>query len=749
MKTKIQRSKSLRPFAKSEYTSLVAIRLVFFSTILLSILLASCNQESTFDQNISTNPDFPVLNRDPSNIPLLPGEPILGNELRNPYDINNMENAYATLTGSTIQFTPTHYYIKFSPVDGEDIIEIETFEEEYGYEFETQPLHFQVLAEGKEDYIDPGLSGEGFSPEYGAVTQSDFTSGHLPDVPYVVLNEMYIPLYETRLTFTAFVISGNEQYYEALEGLCHPDCPSWPDCLDDPSLTCQVGLGTDFIPTIDPMTTQPRENFPGYILDENLGYFGEIEETSSRIPIIPDDLDCPEGCIPILEMAPVELGGWFWDCDCSDDWDDDGGSGDPPAGQVARCGCFVYDDKRMPGGKLSVTDTQFPEPEGVRKVKVMTAPRYFGFIWQNTNTDNNGCWKIDKRYNVRNLKIKAVFKDRVTDRMVVRALRGIRLWNAFLKPVKHKFVEARSNKDWHSLCLTISDDVDNNDSRDEQSYVAALTNNSIHEYYDDFSSMPSPGKIRVLIHNWSDKGDAAPMFSEIDQDQFTFSDISGFLISHDIPYIQPLTTLWDWGKPDMLISFGESEPSDEKRSTVYHEMTHVSQYAMAGPVWWEAYVRYIIGIAFTNQPSPYGDGSSPGAGRAELTEGMAYAFENIIADRKYGLLHSNSGFPNSNRYINLGERLRFRDNANEFIPSGLYFDLFDENGVYPPEMTEQEPNGVDDLVSNFPFETQVQIIGLPLMESIEQFQNRLWQFNGSTSGNTLNNYIQLFQSYGY
>lgn len=128
MKTKIYGSKPQSPIIKSNFISIDKIRLVFFNTILLNILLASCNQESTIDENIATNLDFPVLNRDPSNIPLLPGEPILGNELRNPYDINNMENAYATLTGSTIQFTPTHYYIKFSPVDGEDIIEIETFE---------------------------------------------------------------------------------------------------------------------------------------------------------------------------------------------------------------------------------------------------------------------------------------------------------------------------------------------------------------------------------------------------------------------------------------------------------------------------------------------------------------------------------------------------------------------------------------------------------------------------------------------
>lgn len=672
----------------------------------------------------------------------------MGDELQNPYDLVNMENAYAILTGSTIQFSPTHYYIKFSPVDGEDIIEIESFEEAYGYEFETQPIHFQVVAEGMEDYVDPLVGDGGFSPEYGAVTTQDFSGGHFPNVPFVVLNRMYIPDYATRLTFTAFVISGNEQYYEAIDGLCHPDCPSWPDCLEDASLTCQVGPNVGYIPSIDPMTTQPKQNFPGYILDKDLGYLGEIVETSSRIPIIPDNLDCPEGCIPILETAPVSLGGWFWDCQCPDDWGDDGGGG-PPAGQVEKCGCYVYDDKRMPGGKMSVTDTQFPEPEGVRKIKVMTAPRYFGFIWHNTNTDDNGCWKINKRYFVKNLKIKAVFKDRVSDRMVIRSLRGIRLWNAFLKPVKHKFLESRSNKEWHSLCLIIEDDTDNN-SRDEQSYIAALTNNSIHEYYDDYSSMPSPGKIKVLIHNWGEELDAAPMFSEIDQDQFTFSDISGYFLAFDFPYVEPLTTLWDWSKPDLFLSFGDSDPSDQKRSTVYHEMTHVSQYAEAGPIWWEEYVRYIIHVALTpGQPKPYGDGSVNGAGRAELAEGMAYAHELVIADSKYGTLHSQSGGFQFNRYINQAELLLFRNDANEFIPSGLFFDLFDENGVFPAEVSRQEPNSITDEVKNFPFETQIQVFGFPGMENVDQFQNLLWQFHGTATGNLLNDYNLLFQSYGH
>jgi hypothetical protein len=710
--------------------------------------VSSCQQENQIDPGVSNNADSPIQFRDPSNPPMIPGETILGDQLQNPYDITNIENAYTALTGSTIQFSPTHYYLKFSPVDGEDIIEIEAFEEEYGYEFETQPIHYEVLAEGKEDYVDPIVGDGGFSPEYGAVTQADYTGGHFPNVPYVVLNEMYIPIYETRLTFTAFVISGNEQYYEAIDGLCHPDCPSWPDCLDDASLTCQVGSTVGYMPTIDPMATQPRENFPGYILDEDIGYYGEIDETSSRIPIIPDDLDCPEGCIPILEVAPISLGGWFWDCDCPDDWDDNGGLGGPPPGQVSRCGCFVYDDERKPGGKISVEDTQLPEPEGVRKVKVMTAPRYFGFVWHATNTDDDGCWKIDKRYNVKNLKIKSVFKDRVSDRMVIRAMRGIRLWNAFLKPAKHKFLEERANRDWHSLCLLLEDAQDDN-SRDEQSYVAALTNNSIHEYYDDFTTMPSPGKIKVLLHNWGDHLNAAPMFSEMDQDQFTIVDVNGFLSVFEVSPLDVFLNLWDWSKPDLFLSFGDSDPSDLKRSTVYHEMTHASQYAMAGPVWWEAYVWYIIGITFTDQPGPYGDGSSPGSGRAELTEGMATAHEFVVADSKYELLHSFSVNPQFLRFMNRAEVLTFNNVVESFIPEGLFFDLYDENGVFPTAVSRPEPNTITDHVRNFPFETQVQVFDLPAMENIDQFKNFLWQFHGAPSGNVLPNYNQLFQSYGH
>ena len=719
-----------------------------YGLLTLTVLLfaLSCKQEGA--ELIS--PDSSITFRSPDDPPLVEGEPILGAELENPYDINNMQEAYELITGVSTTLQPTHYYLKVIPVNGKDILELEAFEEDYGYEFETQPIHFKIIADGKEDYVDPAVGDEGFSPEYGAITASDYLAGHFPDIPFQLLNIMYIPEYETRLTFTAFVISGNEPYYEAIEGLCHPDCPSWPECLDVPSLTCTVLPTPAEIPTLDPYHSDPREDFPNYIFDGALGYYGSVEEISGRIPDPPINDECNPPCVEIVILQyDLQTGGfiWQWGCDC--DIDDDGGDGEggPPSGQTEECDCYVYIDDRKPGGKISVEDTQL-EDEGVRRIKVKTAPKTFGFIWKTTNTDNNGCWKIDNRYNVKRLKVKAVFKDRVTDRMIIRSLRGARYWNAFLKPVKHKFLVTRTNRDWNSLCLLI-EDSENDNSRDEQSYVAATTNNAVHEYYDDYTNMPSPGKIKILIHNLDDRLDAAPMFSEIDQDQFDAGDINNWFLAFTTPYTGLIYSLWEFSKPDVFISFGNTEGTDRKKSTVYHEMVHVSQYAVTGRSWWEEYVFYVVGISLTDQPKPYGDGSSNGSGRAELTEGMAYALETVISDAEYGLAHSLGTPAQANRYLNNGERSRFWNAGTEFIPRGLFFDLFDQNGAFPAAVSAPEPAGISDNAFGFSFENQVQAINPLIVDDIETFQTRLWQTFGAGSGSTFTNYSALFDSYGH
>lgn len=224
--------------------------LKFFSSLLLVCILASCsNDELAISKNFS-NQKVDLREEDP---PSGPGETVLGAELNNPYDIANMNNAYQLLTGQAGNLEPTHYYIRFSPTTGDHIVDIADYEEANDYEFESQPIHYEVVYEGEEGYVDPSVGEGGFGPEYGAITAEDYDLGKIPNIPYQVLNVMHIPKYETKLTFTAFVISGNEQYYEAVDGLCHPDCPTWPDCLEDSTLTCQIdssSLAT--LTTIDP-----------------------------------------------------------------------------------------------------------------------------------------------------------------------------------------------------------------------------------------------------------------------------------------------------------------------------------------------------------------------------------------------------------------------------------------------------------------------------------------------------------------
>jgi hypothetical protein len=746
----------------------------WLALIVILALAWSCEKEALPDISAPADVNSAIENRSLGGVLSGSGETVLGNVLNNPYALDNINQAYQILRGSFGDLQPTHYYLKWLPQTGEHIEALEAFEEAQGYEFETQPIHFEVVYEGTENYLDPAIGENGFSPEYGAVAAAHFNTSAMPAVPFELLEVMHIPKYETRLTFTAFVLSGNSEHYEAIDGLCNPDCPTWPDCLGDNSLTCEIQPGATII-TISLVASSsgkeeedklevsvPKENFPNYILDERMGQFGEEEVVNATIP---EHIECLPGCI--AKLRPNPNAGPFhleWYCDCDDDpteeEDDEEEDPEPPAGQVEQCGCFVYENKKKPGGRIILTDTQTGD-EGVRRVKVKTIKHHWGFIWRNTDTDDEGCWKMDKAYNVRRMKTKVVFKDRASDRAVIRSFRGARFWNAFLKPVKYTWKLRRNGKNWHALCLRLEDDPEDHTSKQEEGYVAALTNNGMHEYYDDFGvDLPSPGKLRILIHTLDDRLNAAPMFRMMDNNLIALSDITDYLAAYQTIFTGLLYTFWDISKPDIFISFGDPDPSDDKRQTVYHEMVHASQYAQVGRDWWIDYVTYIMTRVGSGEPLPYGDGTTPGAGRAELAEGMAESVELYLADLKYGLLHSD-GFAQLRRYMNQAELLEFWEdpdlppNAN-FIPEGLFFDLFDENGTNPAAgiVTVGEGNRVNsitlpirDNAGGFTFLQQLNAFG-PFTETIEEFQDQLWQQSGP-NGNTLVNYNQLFQDYGF
>lgn len=339
--------------------------------------------------------------------------------------------------------------------------------------------------------------------------------------------------------------------------------------------------------------------------------------------------------------------------------------------------------------------------------------------------------------------------------LVLRAFRGARFWNAFLKPAKHKWVLRSNSKRWNELCLELEDD--SGTSKEAQSFAAAIANNGIHEYYDDFDiNLPNPGRLRVLIHTLDESLNAAPMFRRMNANAFSLSDAESFLLAYSTTLEGLLYTYWTLSRPDIFLDFGSARASDRRRRTVYHEMVHASQFAQVGEGWWQAYVNYILTRPLVGQPLPYGDGSSPGAGRAELAEGMAESVELFFGDLKYGLSHSRGGNAQDRRYMNQAERLLFWIDEAEFIPEGLFFDLFDENGVAPPPAVLSAleplfpPGNTVQLVDNaggFTFEQQLNAFGVNVA-TVPDFRDALWQQSGP-NGNTLFNYTQLFTQYGY
>ena len=666
-----------------------------------------------------------------------------------PYDLDNMNAAYERLYEAPGNLQPTHYYLKWEPSTPDEFIRLTEFMEANDYVFEQQPMHFEVVYEGEEGYVDTDVPEGELPPLYGAVTAAHYES--LPAVPYQTLNRLHYGDYLTKLTFVAFVISGNERYYEAVDGLCHPDCPTWPDCLEDESLTCQVAeedLNSPELESINPNSKQERTNFPDYINDHMLGTDGGITTLDDLWgePVI----ECGPNCVPDLDLVDNDGDGiiFEWFCNC---WDDDsgddgnGGGSIPDPNLTVECDCEVFIDEHKPGGKISVLDTQ-TGLEGVRRIKVMTAPRWFTVVWKSTDTNDEGCWRIDHSYSVRRLRVKAVFKDRVSGKLQVR---GMELIAGALWAHEHVWlINGGREKVFNDLCLDLTNTT-RQASKQKRSWVAATVNNATHEFYDDHTGFPQAGpELRILIGRWFDRS-SMPMFHVMDSQNFDEADIKEFLAySSGNPIVIGLHAFWQLAKPDMFFSYkidgGLNDFSDDLKQTVYHELTHASQYALLGKDWWQELIFYTI------IHGGYGTIGNNGSGRAEIIESLAFSHEEVLNDRQYGLSHSNSGSsPSLFTGNRIAERLTFWSAANSsvtddgsmFIPEGIPFDLFDTPGLTP---ASDEPGFVVDGISNITYLQQLSAYN-PTITTYAGYRAAL---RATLTPSQLPAYDALFNSYG-
>lgn len=196
-------------------------RLFFLAGI---IVLTSCENELSIEVS-QPEMDIDVVLQDD----FVPNEEAiqLGEQLENPYSLDNMRKAFAMLSSETRSglsvddITPTHLYIKFKPADADELDAL--LWENDDIDFYTYPLDYECSSGSY--YRDPDLPNDVPTYHYASIP----IGRQIPnECKYEVLEELYIPDESTEYTRTlaptfinalvkqAFEITGNEYTADAI-----------------------------------------------------------------------------------------------------------------------------------------------------------------------------------------------------------------------------------------------------------------------------------------------------------------------------------------------------------------------------------------------------------------------------------------------------------------------------------------------------------------------------------------------------
>ena len=161
---------------------------------------------------------------------------LLGEQLANPYTVDNMTQAYNNLYEPDVsKLEATNLYVRFLPQDGTEFKRLD----ELNVDLDDTPYDYDIIEQGHY-YHAPTLPEDGFTWQY-AVVDADF--GFPGGMQYETLAELVLTPYEADITKEAFRITGNayrvpmQQSSDCLftdpgypDCLCHEENPNYPQC---------------------------------------------------------------------------------------------------------------------------------------------------------------------------------------------------------------------------------------------------------------------------------------------------------------------------------------------------------------------------------------------------------------------------------------------------------------------------------------------------------------------------------------
>jgi hypothetical protein len=638
------------------YSNLKCIFLYFLAS---SFLLLSCHKE---DKNLDSSdtsqtqkaPTFPnSINRISSVAKSgTPVQTVIGQELVNPYTVENMTAAWNQIypEHQVSQLPVTDIYMKFAPQSIEQLTALQDAIDAYDVfanhdlasdpTLTNYPLAHEIITMG--DYYHDSKVPPGEVTYQYAVVKPGF---QVPaGIPYEVVAELVNAPYSSYLTAEAFRRAGVtyiDNYGEEVV-FCDPSCPAYPACLAH-NQDCE-GSNDDGIYEL------PLPCLPGY----------------NTWPY----------CMPVLSPAsplgPIPAPGGGTTCNCP-------GSGNP----------------LKPEGCILVEDTQLGM-EGVDKIRVHVTD-IFSLFHTAAETSTNGCWKINRSFNL-GARPTVIWRN---DRVLMKGIFGVNFIQ-FGIPLQHSIgYNGSPPYNNYEIQYTRPTNNDNND-RNTMYWYASTGNNAIFEfdYYaaqEGFQTAPS--QLKVLVANMGSAA-SAPMFSQMNNNIIYFGTTSigvgatAITIGSAVEFLYapavviPGLSLYTlYNLPDIAYGYGgrinSLATSDIVKRTFYHEMAHAAHYqglpsgSKAG--YWFDNVARIIQNDFNNTNPPYGYPNTTGAEQCAIIEAWGFHIGSYMADLQYG---TQNAFASGGSNEDIKQKRRF---IYQHTGSSSGLEIFNPNNTADPD----------------------------------------------------------------
>ncbi len=462
-----------------------------------------------------------------------------------------------------------------------------------------------------------------------------------------------------------------------------------------------------------------------------------------------NDYQAPEQ----FEPAPSLVGGKFQFLLDNGNPSDGGGSGTSGGPEGSDCNCPIPDHQRKPSGCVQVFDNMLSGWEGVIHVDVITSKsQIFGAIFQRkTETDNNGCWMINHKYNGK-IHVWVRWENSTCD---IKTMEGnADLWGYSFSRRAH--IGSFWGPNYNNLPIKFNFTNAIN-SFDFRNWVASSVNNAVFEYGGFVASQgisgSLPGDLQILTTPWgSDNTGAAPMLDKLGfiQQIILFGSANALLrgVFNVVGLVFPVQ-IAEWLEvfaPDISLNLNDSGEvnSDDIRELIYHELSHAMHFNKVGSNYW------LANIAYTVLHLGYGDGTAAGAGRCSVIESWGFMVGIISTHLRYGSNNSNTGNPLTNTWRRRLERdfaWIVPPGGTPHIPFAWEWDIQDDNLTNPGNEEENATvSAVGDRVLNI---TNAQIFSTMTssMQSIPQMKTALVPFLPPSV--SLSTYNILCSAYGF